>query len=588
MSGSSPTRVQRRLAAILAADVVGYSSLMGQDEEGTLRRVKQLRHHILQPSVEAHQGRIFKAVGDGFLAEFSSPVEAVRCALAVQDILTEDAPNNSFHSLEIRIGINLGDIIVEEDGDVYGDGVNIATRLEQLAEPGSICISGPVYDQVEGKVGRPFESLGDQRVKNIAKSIRVYVPRSTRALRSTPATTQLPLPDRPSIAVLPFTNMSGDPEQEYFADGITEDIISALSRLQWLWVIARNSTFTFKGRAVDVREVSRALGVRYVLEGSVRTSGNRIRINGQLIDAASGKHLWAEKYDRQVTDIFALQDEITESVVAALEPRLYAEEDLRARTQSPESISTWGLVVRAINLVNRVGRQANEDARKLLNQAIQAEPSYAKAHALMGWAVWWAAFNYWLPDETVGRQEAQRHAEAALLLDPNEPWARMVLGFALSAGESAPALQELETALRINPSFALAHAIYGWALARAGRYEAALEATSKALRLSPSDTYLGLYEFIHGIALLVSCRFDEALPLLRRAVRSFPDLPSSYGLLISCCGHLGLLNEVQPLLVRRNELGPPLTLTLNRQNVVKYAFGPVITEGLAKAGVPER
>jgi adenylate cyclase len=267
---------------------------------------------------------------------------------------------------------------------------------------------------------------------------------------------------------------------------------------------------------------------------------------------------------------------------------LYVEEGRRATTQSPESISTWGLVVRAINLVSRVGRQANEEAQKLLAKAIKAEPTYAKAHALMGWAVWWAAFNYWLPDEEAGRQEAQQHAEAALLLDPNDPWARMVLGLSQSsAGESEQALRELETALWINPSFALAHAIYGWALARAGRFEAAVDETTKALRLSPSDTYLGLYEFIHGIILLVSRRFDEALPLLRGAVRSFPDLPSSYGLLISCCGHLGLVDEAQSLLVRRNELGPPLTVTLTRQQISRHALGSAITEGLAKAGLPE-
>ena len=380
MSGPANTRVQRHLAAILAADAVGFSRLMARDEEGTLRRIKSLRRKIIEPKVRAHQGRLFKTTGDGFLVEFSSPVEAVRCALEAQEALASQATQECSQALQLRIGINLGDVISEEDGDVYGDGVNVAVRLEQLAEPGSVYISGSVYDQIEGKIGIAFESQGEQQVKNIARPVRVF-----RRLTIAPAASiglgvsgrPLALPDRPSIAVMPFSNMSTDPEQEFFADGITEDIITGLAKLRWLFVIARNSTFTYKGKAVDVRQVARDLGVRYILEGSVRASGRRIRITGQLIDASTGKHIWAEKYDRELDDIFAVQDEITENVVATVEPHLYVEEGFRANSKPPDTLDTWGLVVRALALVNKGGRKQNAEAQTLLQRAIEIEPGYA-------------------------------------------------------------------------------------------------------------------------------------------------------------------------------------------------------------------
>jgi adenylate cyclase len=327
--------------------------------------------------------------------------------------------------------------------------------------------------------------------------------------------------------------MSGDPQQEYFADGMTEEIITGLARLKWLFVIARNSTFTYKGKAVDVRQVAHDLGVRYVLEGGVRVSGSRIRISGQLIEAASGRHIWAERYDRQLDDVFAVQDEITASVVAAIEPHLYAEEGARVASQPPDSISTWGLVVRSIGLISKLGRQENEEARSLLERAIAIEPTYAKAHAILSWAVWWAYYNYWLPDEQAGVAQARRHAEQALALDASEPWARMVLGLCVSAdGQHERALPELEAALRVNPSFALAHTIYGWALARAGRFDDAVVETQTALRLSPADTFLSFYEWFYGFTLMVSGRFADALPYLRRGIVAFPNVPTHYAALI--------------------------------------------------------
>jgi adenylate cyclase len=393
-------------------------------------------------------------------------------------------------------------------------------------------------------------------------------------------------PAGPSIAVLPFVNMSGTPDQEYLADGITEDITAALSRLRWLFVIARNSMFAYKGQHVDVRQVARELGVRYVLEGSIRTAAQRIRVVGQLIDAETGKHLWAAKYDRDLTDIFAVQDEITESVVAAIEPHLYAEEGFRAARTPPESIDAWGLVVRAMGLINKVGRQKNEEARSLLHRAIALEPTYARAHALLSWALWWAVLCYWEPRQ--GYQEAAQHAQSALSFDSNDPWARMTFGLCLStAAQHERALVELRTTLNLNPSFALGRTALGWALLRAGNFDEAVSETGKAIRMSPMDTFSGIYTAIHGLALLGARRFDEALPYLRESVAAFAEYSGHYNTLISCCGHLGLIEEAQEFIAARNRIGPPLRLSVLRQNLGKFAHCDVFVEGLKKAGVPE-
>ncbi len=397
----------------------------------------------------------------------------------------------------------------------------------------------------------------------------------------------LAAPDTPSIAVLPFMNMSGDVEQEYFADGITEDITTALSRLRWLFVIARNSTFTYKGRAVDVRQVALELAVRYVLEGSVRTSDGRIRVTGQLVDAATGKHIWAERYDRELRDIFTVQDEITGNVVASIEPHLYAEEGIRAANQPPESIDAWGLVVQALGLINRVGQRQNEEAQALLQRAIEIEPSYAKAHAVLGWALWWATQAYWWPDFEEGHRRAQRHAENALSFDPAEPWGRMILGLCLStARHHEQALVELGAALDLNPNFALGRTALGWGLLRAGQFDAAIVETAKPLRISPMDSFAGIYTAIHGLALLAALRFSEALPFLRSSA-AFAGYPGHYNSLISCCGHLGLIEEVKFFIEARNRVGPPICVSLLRRNLGGFAHRDVFVEGLVKAGVPE-
>jgi len=397
-----------------------------------------------------------------------------------------------------------------------------------------------------------------------------------------------PVMDRPSIAVLPFTNMDTDAGQDFIADGITEDILTALARLSWLFVIARHSSFAYKGRAVDVRQVARELGVRYVLEGSVRRSGERIRITGQLIDAETGNHIWAAKYDRVLQDLFAVQDEITQRVVAAVEPHLYAQESFRASTKPPGSVDAWGLVVRALQLINKVDGRQNREAQDQLRAAIAMEPSYGRAHALLAWAVWWAALCYWYEDTREGYRRAAAHAQDALQLDPTDPWARMVAGLSLStAGQHDRALGELQIALSLNPSFALGHMAYGWALLRCGRTDEAIEATGKAIALSPVDSLSGFYTAIHGLALIGARRFEEALPFLRSAVAAFAEYAGHLNTLISCCGHLGLIEEAKEWVAARNRIGPPLRLGVLRVNLRHFAHRDIFIEGIAKAGVPE-
>ncbi|MGE0699454.1 MAG: tetratricopeptide repeat protein [Hyphomicrobiaceae bacterium] len=392
----------------------------------------------------------------------------------------------------------------------------------------------------------------------------------------------------PSIAVLPFTNLGGIAEQDYIGDGIAEDVITALARLRWLNVIARNSSFVYRGRAVDVRQVAHELGVGYVLEGSIRVAGSRLRVTGQLIDAASGKHIWAEKYDSELKDLFAVQDDLTARVVAAVEPHLYAEEGLRAATRPPESLNAWGLVVRALGLIAKVEPAPSEAARRLLERAIEIAPDYARAHALLAWATWWATYCYWIADRAGGYEAAAAHARDALSRDASDPWARMVAGMCLSsAGEHERALTELTTALQLNPSFALGRLCYGWALLRAGHYEEAVAETGRAVRLSPVDTFSGFYVAIHGLALLGAGRFAQAVPHLRASVAAFGQYAGHYNSLISCCGHLGLMDEAREYIARRNSIGPPLRRSVLRANLARFAHCDVFLAGLEKAGVPE-
>lgn len=391
----------------------------------------------------------------------------------------------------------------------------------------------------------------------------------------------------PALVVLPFTNMGGDSTLDYIADGLTEDIITALARLRWLMVIARNTSFTYRGSPVDVRQVGRDLGVRYVIEGSVRVAARRVRITAQLIDSGSGKHIWAERYDRDLSDIFSVQDDITARVVAATEPHVYVEEGARLESIPPASIDAWGLVVRAMALANRLDQQQMAEARRLLETAIAVDPGYARAHAMLAWTVWWEALCYWLPREE-GNGRAARHAREALLLDPSDPWGRMISGLSYStAGQHEQALEELRIALDLNPSFALGRMARGWVLLRAGQFEAAIAETAESLRLSPLDSFSGFYSAIHGLALLGARRFADALPHLRAAVAAFAAYSGHYNTLISCCGHLGRTSEAREFIDRRNAIGPPLRLSVLRHNLRYFAHCEVFVDGLNKAGVPE-
>src|SRR5450631_1599365 len=387
-------RVDRRLAAIMASDIAGYSRLMGIDEEGTLRQLKAHRKELIDLKIIEHRGRIVKTTGDGMLVEFVSVVDAVRYAVDIQRGMAERNANVApDRRIEFRIGINVGDIISDEN-DIYGDGVNVAARLEALAEPGGIMVSRNVFDQARDKLSFGFEDMGEQTVKNIARPIGVH--RVSIVADAAPivvkgaavaATTEVSTADRPSIAVLPFANMSGDPEQEYFADGISEDIITGLSKLRWFFVIARNSSFAYKGKAVDVKRAARELGVRYVLEGSVRKGGNRVRITAQLIDAATGNHIWADRYDGDLTDIFALQDEITKKVVAAIEPKLLEAEGIRSQHRSPEDLDAWEMVIHANSLFWRLTKSDGVAAIAILKKAVERYPDYAPAHSMLAFAM---------------------------------------------------------------------------------------------------------------------------------------------------------------------------------------------------------
>jgi adenylate cyclase len=475
----------RKLAAILAADVAGYSRLTSIDEEGTLKHLRKLRRELVNPAVSLHRGRIVKTTGDGILIEFPSVVEAVRCAVDFQRGM--DSRNANFPAeqrIEFRVGINLGDVVIEGD-DLLGDGVNVAARLEGISEPGGICISDAAYHQVCDKLDVDFEDAGEQQLKNIARPVRIYRVRLDRRLAQ--AKPALPLPDRPSIAVLPFQNMSGDPEQEYFADGIVDDIITALTRMRWLFIIARNSSFTYKGRAVDVKQVGRELGIRYVLEGGVRKSASRIRITAQLIDTTTGAHIWAERYDRDLTDIFAVQDEITECVAGAIEPELLKIEGCAAIART-ENLSAWDTVRQGMWHFHQVRRENALRARELFREAIKLDPKLPEAHLWLGRISGSLVAYGWSSDRAADLREGTEAAQKAVQLDERNPYAHYALAVtSMWAGALERATRAAETAIALSPSFALGHLALGLARLSAGNAVEALGPNEHGLRLSPFD-----------------------------------------------------------------------------------------------------
>ena len=626
--------VVRRLAAILAADVAGYSRLIEADEEGTLGRLKALRAEIIDPKITHHKGRIVKTTGDGLLVEFASVVDAVRCAAEMQTALAEsNAPLPQDRRIEFRIGVHQGDIVVE-DGDIFGDGVNVAARLEGLAEPGGICVSARVQEDAAGRLDLAFEDIGEQSLKNIARPVRVYWvrpesphpnppgsesraplrpsggrgrgPRSGRVrwvaprtgtsapltlpspparrgerLKSAPfepnfggkpserfspdsparvrAAEPLPLPDKPSIAVLPFANMSGDPEQEYFADGMVEEIITALSRIRWLFVIARNSSFTYKGQAVDVKQVGRELGVRYVLEGSVRKAGTRVRITGQLIDALTGTHLWADRFDGSLEDVFDLQDQVALSVAGVIEPALQVAEMRRSAARPTTDLGAYDLYLRALAIFFPITKARIFDALGLLKQAITIDRHY-------GPALSWAAVCHlhlvrdgWAEEPETSRRKASDLARLALEAGENDPGILANAAAVLAQfGEDIGAMIGLvDRALAINPSYARGWYLSGLLRLFAGQPDLAIEHVETSLRLSPHERWgTGQPLSLIGNAYFVKRQFDEAASKLLLAIQDHPGFPPSYRALAACYAHMGRLDEAREIVAQLRAITP--------------------------------
>jgi TolB-like protein len=519
----------RRLAAILAADMAGYSRLMGADEEGTLERLKALRRELLDPKIAEHHGRVVKTTGDGVLVEFASVVDAVRCAVEVQQAMAErNTGVAADNRIELRIGINLGDVIVEGD-DLYGDGVNIAARVEALADAGGVLVSNTVHDHVRDRLPFVFEDLGEQQVKNITRPVRVYRVRDTDAAAKSPsarATPVLPLPDKPSIAVLPFANMSGDPEQEYFADGMVEEIITALSRIRWLFVIARNSTFTYKGQAIDVKQVGRELGVRYVLEGSVRKAGQRVRITAQLIDALSGSHLWADRFDGSLEDVFELQDRVAISVAGVIEPALQAAEMRRSAARSVTDLTAYDLYLRALAAFFPTTKERVLEALGLLDQALAIDRQ-------CGPALSWAATCHlqlvrdgWAEDPETSRRIAGYLARQSLQVGENDPdiLANGALVLAYFGEDIGAMIGLVDRALTLNPSYARGWYLSGLLRAWAGQPDLAIEHVETSLRLSPRER-MGQPLVAMGWAYFFKRQFSEAAAKLLLSIQDDPGYP---------------------------------------------------------------
>jgi TolB-like protein len=584
-------RVQRRLTAILAADVAGYSRLMGLDEAGTARTLHEHRAAV-DPIVAHYGGRIVKTTGDGVLLEFSSIVAAVDCAVVVQNLMRErnrDVPEEL--RMLFRIGINLGDVLIDGD-DILGDGVNIAARLESIAEPGGICVSDDVYRQVSGKLDVSFEDIGNQQLKNIARSVHTYRARFVGVPTSRTSASILPLPDKPSIAVLPFTNLSSDPEQDYFADGMVEDIITALSRFKALFVIARNSSFTYKGRAVDVKQVGRELGVRYVLEGSVRKAASRVRITGQLVDTATGTHLWADRFDGGLGDIFDLQDQVTESVVGAIAPAVEKAEIERAKRKPTESLDAYAIYLRGLAKLYQFGnRQANAEALRLFNRAIELDPDFASAYSRATYCYVHAKTSGWISVTGNEIAEVTRLAQRAVELGKDDAMALAASGWALAyvvrdLGEGAALI---DRALGLNSNLAEAWFCGGWVKNYLGEPEPAIERFARAMRLSPLDPWVTRMRSGTAHAHFLLGLHDQAASWAAMALQDNPDFQPGLRIDAASNAMAGRLEQAHKSVARLRRLNPSL-----RVSTLKAVLGPWraddlarYEEGLRQAGLPE-
>jgi adenylate cyclase len=578
--------VERRLAAILAADVAGYSRLIGADEEGTLGRFKAIRADLFDPKIAEHRGRIVKTTGDGLLVEFASVVDALRCATEVQAGMSErNASVPADLQIQWRIGINVGDVVVE-DGDIFGDGVNIAARLQTLAAPGGICVSARVQEDAAGKMDLAFDDLGDQRLHNIARPVRVY--RIGIGAASRPP---LPLPDKPSIAVLAFTNMSGDPEQEFFADGIAEDIITVLSKSRLLFVIARNSSFTYKGKAVAVPEIGRELGVRYVLEGSVRKAGNRVRVTAQLIDALSGGHLWAERFDRDLADIFSVQDEITVRVSGAILPAVERSERERAARKPPHSLDAWESYYRGMWHFANVEAAENEKARSFFGRAIELDSRFAPAEAALA-LTYLNEITLFRPHlREVNIPRALDHAGSAIKIDATDATAHAVFARALwMSGRHAESLAEADLAVSLDPNSAAAHGARGGASLWGGRPCEAIEPLRTAMRLSPFDPLVPLWLHFTARAHYWAQDYVSSVAVARQLRHSFPNFRQPYNTLIAALGQTGQINEAHEVMAEGLErfgegFRRYMSLPLDELRELRPEDREHLIEGFRKAGV---
>jgi adenylate cyclase len=585
-------RAQRRLAAILAADVVGYSQLMGEDEAGTLNALNKHRAEFIHPTVGEYRGRIVKLMGDGALVEFPSIVDAVECAVAVQRGMEErnaDIPDSK--RITFRIGINLGDIIIDGD-DIYGDGVNVAARLEGLAEPGGICVSAKVFEEVGNKLNLGFEDLGPQEVKNIDEPVRAYRAILDR-VASKLGTEPLPLPEKPSIAVLPFENMSGDPEQEYFSDGITEDIITALSKFRWFFVIARNSTFAYKGQAIDIKHVGRELGVRYVLEGSVRKAGNRVRISAQLIEAETGNHLWAERYDRNLEDIFELQDEITQTISAAIEPELFSSEHNRALRKPTDDLTAWDLFQRAVALLWQRDRASIESGIQLIRQAVDLDPKFGQAFGYLAYGAFLLLVYERAEDRDATLKQGIADAQHAIAIDRRDYCAQYALGRLYTmAGDHQAAIRALDTCVAINPNFAAGYVGLEEAHVYGGDPNKAIEYADKATRLSPNDPMLWAMLHYKASAYVRLRDYDQAIEIFEQ-VCQFPNAQYvPFTTLAALYGLVGREHDARKTLEKARQLEPNLSVALMARVYGNSGDGPFkrgrrLLDALRKAGLPE-
>jgi TolB-like protein len=580
----------RKLAAILAADVIAFSTMMQADEAGTLAVLKQRRKEVLEPLVAKHRGRVVKLMGDGVLIEFASAVAAVQCAVELQQAMAaanaaNDPNGNNDKNVLLRIGVNLGDVLVE-GSDLYGDGVNVAARLQALAEPGTICISGKVREEVQGKLELSMEDRGDVALKNMPRPVRVFQISPSHVPNVAP-----PLPTKPSIAVLPFVNMSGDREQDYFSDGISEEIITALSRMRSPIVIARNSSFQYKGRAVDVKQIGRELGVRYVLEGSVRKAANRLRITGQLIDAESGTHLWADRFDGEMEDIFDLQDQVTARVVGAIAPKLEEAEIERVRRKPTASLDAYDYFLRGMAGLHKWSREGNEEALSHFYRAIELDPNFATAHGLAARAYVQRNAGGWIADRPREVGEASRLARRAVELGHDDAVALCTAGFAMGdlVGEAQDGDAFIEEALTINPNLAWAWLYSGWVKAASGNPDLALERIARARRLSPHDPQNFSIHTAMAFAQFIAARYNEGLASAQAALRDRPVYQLANCMLAANAAMAGHSAEADKAIHQVLKLNPNLRLgdAPNIQFIRRPEDLARWIDALRKAGLPE-